>query len=192
MELHDSINDNAPGDDDFKRRSMLSASTSADWLRNGTVYWDAYSFMVDWTNLAAQTGQGDGGQVDEIKPNSGASAIISTRLDKSGRIWVSARADSESNIRRSNYIPIAFDKVHDQVRQYRPGTNGFLKVWLDGIQIVDYSGTIGGLDNLKFCFGPYYGSGIGLNRPVHEYGNIIFPSTASLIGRTSAPLTKFN
>lgn len=187
FELHDTTYDRGQIDESFKRRSELSSSK--DQFRNGTDYWMAFSFEVDWSCLACQQKLKQGGEIMQVHWPSGASPALAFRTvptSTGAAFIVTTRGDNQGNITRAT-VPMTLGTVHDVVFHFKLGAVGYEQVWLDGKQISNLNNIPVGtnLENgYAMRIGPYYGGGLAGNDVVQTYGNIApFPSTASLSSR---------
>ena len=135
----------------------------------GKTYWIAYSIYVyDWGTLMNNDDSLFGAQLHSGNSNLGLSPsfTIYTSGSKGGRTLQIYRQYSTSSsptqgnsvIYRSPEIPIPFGRWMDFVFKFRHATDnsGLLQIWMDGNQIMDYTGPLGFqtgyLDYAKFGY----------------------------------------
>jgi hypothetical protein len=183
-ELHDTTNDHGLNDPSFKRRAEIG---SADTFRNGVEYWSAYAFASTVTNLNS------GFNVRISQPchwPSGASPAIGHTIagTKAGiEFRVSLKNDNTGNVIKGR-APIANGSRNDVVMNFKLGTSGFVRVWLNGKQIVNFTGFVGsakedGYSNRLGNYGTLNGASV-----VTVYDNIAaFPKSDNLSARITAP-----
>lgn len=187
-ELHDTNYDHGQKDPVDKRRAEIHSKVD---LNNGVTYWHAFSYLDQpWTNPAGQKKAG-GGAIHQIHMPDGGSPAIAFRRFQDGSFGVTTNPGG--NIKRFK-MPMTFGQPHDIVYRFTlsaaGATNGSLAVWVDGRKMLDLANVaIGGEGNGYYlCLGAYYGSGLGGNRIIQEYGNIVpVPTTTDLSSRIAAP-----
>jgi hypothetical protein len=183
IELHDTTNDHGLNDPSEKRRSEIG---SADTFKNGIEYWFAYSFKTHITNLKA----GLSIRTMQVHWPSGASPAAGCSLvfANGGLAFrVSRKTDSTDNIEMAT-VACTMDVPHDVVMNFKLGGAGFLRVWIDGVQIVNYTGQVGStIENGYSLRLGNYGAISGM-ASVTEYKNIAtFPRSDDLTSRITAP-----
>ena len=187
-ELHDSPYDHGQNDPTDKRRAEIHNKVG---LLNNVTYWHAFSYLDQpWTNPAGQKKAG-GGAIHQIHMPDGGSPAIAFRRFPDGSFGVTTNPGG--NVKRFK-MPMTYGQPHDIVYRFTlssaGASNGALAVWVDGRKMLDLSGVaIGGAGNGYYlCLGAYYGSGLGGNRIIQEYGNIVpFPTLSDLSSRIAAP-----
>ena len=161
----------------------MGATASTDQFHNNGSYWHAFSFTEHWGCPSCMNGQEV--TIMQMHWPSGASPAFAFRavgLNGGAGFRITTRGDNESNTTRYTG-PLSLDAVHNVVYHFvLNGSNGQLKVWLDGKPILDLKGVPVGSsieDGYTFRLGTY-GQLTG-NRVVAEYGNIApFPSSSDL------------
>ena len=168
-------------------RSELHESRTK--LPNGVSMWGAFNYRdTAWPNPAGMLAETGGCFTQMHWPGSGSPAFA-FRRGRDGKLVITTRGDGQSNTKRYEGA-MAFGVSHDIVYRFVLGPQGALDVWLDGKQIVSFRGPVGSATpGCYWCIGCYYAGGTGGNTVVQEYGNHVFPTTASLAGRVSSPLS---
>ena len=122
-------------------------------IENGKTYWVAFSVNVqDWGTLLNGDDALFGTQIhsgDSSKGFSPSFSLVSYGGLQGGRTFQVFRVSSTSGTSQTMVkypeIPIRFGQWTDFVFKFRHATDGsgLLQVWMDGQQIVDYTGPIG-------------------------------------------------
>jgi hypothetical protein len=125
-------------------------------IQLGKTYWIAYSIYIDdWGNLSSGDDSLFGTQVHSGNSNLGLSPSFTTyttganggRTMQILRIYSTATnpTPSQTIAYRSPEIPIQFGQWMDFVFKFREALDGsgLLQVWLNGQQVMDYSGPLG-------------------------------------------------
>jgi hypothetical protein len=124
-------------------------------------YWAAFSvFVRDWGTLNSSDQSSVGVQMHSGDDSSGYSPAFALVTSNNGRNFqVQARSVMSSTTQRFADRPIPFGKWLDVVIKFKQNVNGagFLQVWYDGEQVVNYTGNLGYPVNAKdyFKFGYY-------------------------------------
>lgn len=171
----------------LETRSELHESRTK--LPNGVSMWGAFNYLDQpWPNPAGMQA-GTGGCLTQMHwPGSGSPAFA-FRRSGDGKLVITTRGDGETNTKRYEGA-MAVGVPHDFVYRFVLGVQGELDVWLDGTQILNFRGPVGSATpGCYWCIGCYYAGGTGGNTVIQEYGNHVFPTTASLADRAAAPLT---
>jgi hypothetical protein len=170
FEVRDTDHDIAPGDPTTKRRAVLSASTSADYFKNGETYALSFEARVHWDTPGDQLLVGDGHQIMEM--HTGSHPAFAIRLDKSRKLQITTATDS-NKVRYLSPTPLD-EEWHKFALRFCLGTNSFVQVAMDGVDLGTFSGGVGNAteDNHKAKFGIYAASGLGGNRIVAEIAEI--------------------
>ncbi len=164
-------------------RSELHESRTK--LPNGVSMWGAFTYMDRaWSNPAGMLAETGGCFVQMHWPGSGSPAFA-FRRGRDGKFVITTRGDGQDNTKRYE-APMSFGLPHDIVYRFILGPKGELDVWIDGNQILDFRGPLGSATpGCYWCIGCYYAGGTGGNTVVQEYGNHVFPTTASLGSRVA-------
>ncbi len=121
-------------------------------LSNGTTYWEAYAFLWECAPRVGSDGRASGSYwlvIENIHSNpkiANGVVPIETELLPGGYLAINARLQNGNH---QNYIYIAPQPLrcgvwHDVVRQFDiDPAGGFLNEWLDGAQIVNFTGKLG-------------------------------------------------
>lgn len=167
-------------------RSELHESRTR--LPNGVPMWGAFSYRDAPWPAAAGMRSGTGGCFTQMHwPGSGSPAFA-FRRGRNGTFVITTRGDGQRNERIYDR-PMSFGVAHDIVYRFVLGPKGALDVWLDGNQILNFRGPVGSAKpGCYWCIGAYYAGGTGGNVVVQEYGNHVFPTTASLANRAANPM----
>jgi len=122
-------------------------------VQNGKTYWIAFSVNVqDWGSLSSGDDALFGTQVHSGDSSKGFSPSFSFAVyggPNGGRTFQVFRTSNTSGTSQTMVkypdIPIKFGQWMDLVIKLRHATNntGLLQIWMDGQQIVDYTGPIG-------------------------------------------------
>jgi len=124
-------------------------------IEHNKVYWIAFSVYVhDWGTLGAndlalfgtQLHQGN----NQLKVGGPAFGLYTKQNGRSFRVrgrYSEAATPSESNATNVEFTdyPMPFGRWTDFVLRFKENTsgNGLLQVWMDGVQIADYQGSLG-------------------------------------------------
>jgi hypothetical protein len=134
--------------------SMRSEIAFGRNIEMGKVYWVAFSaFVRDWGTLGSSDQALFGTQIHSSRHEldlSPAFAFITGANSRTMLLDVyysTSSSPSTRNTVRTKYAerPIPFDRWSDFVFKFREstGSDGFLQVWLDGEQILNYQGPLG-------------------------------------------------
>jgi hypothetical protein len=195
FEIRNTENDNSPSDSPGVRRAELSGSLVGDPARlpNGTILWGAMSFnhhaWADPVGMRSLMG-GVYGQI-HIGSKFGGSPAVAWRRTKRGLFRVTTRGEYDNAGSVRYEAPLGFDRVHHLVyRVVLDPHRGSLSVWLDGTKIVDVADVSIGSRNAQSYFncGLYFSGGV-TGPVVAEYGNVVYPATASLAKLVASPPT---
>ncbi len=194
VELHNTETDKGAGDSTGNRRAEFSGSLYGDPTRlpNGVSLWGAMSFNhLPWSDPVGMANKLGGvyGQI-HIGSKFGGSPAVAFRRSKTGKIRITTRGELSTASTIRYEAPLSFGQVHDLVYNVvLDPVNGSLKVWLDGVKVVDVANVSIGSHYAEsyFNFGAYFSGGIAC--PIAaEYGNMAYPAQTSLLGRvTSRP-----
>jgi hypothetical protein len=142
-------------------------------VENNQVYWAAFSVYVrDWGTLASTDHALFGLQVHGGCCDLSPSVAVYSRGGRT--FYIDARtspsnpgSQSTSYSTRSAEYPVPFGRWTDMVFKFKldPAGNGFLQAWMDGSQIMNYSGPLG-----------YYNDG---NKPYFKFGYYNWTSFSS-------------
>jgi len=151
---------------------MTSSSKRAEisftpTIKMDGVYWAAVSvFVNDWGTLTSSDQALFGTQLHSGANNLGLSPSFGIYTSTNGRTfqiqgrYSTASSPSSSNSTTVHFsdLPIPFGKWSDFVFKWKQSTSGagYLQVWQDGVQIVNYQGNLGFntgvLDYMKFGY----------------------------------------
>jgi hypothetical protein len=156
----------APTDPMTSSSKRAEISFSPNINMNG-VYWAAVSvFVTDWGTLTSSDQALFGTQLHSGANNLGLSPSFGIYTSTNGRTfqiqgrYSTATSPSSSNSTTVHFsdLPIPFGKWSDFVFKWKQSTSGagYLQVWQDGVQIVNYQGNLGFntgvLDYMKFGY----------------------------------------
>ncbi len=166
-----------PGDPSTSGSKRAEISFQKNIEHNRT-YWVAYRvFLRDWGTLTANDVSIFGTQLHSGDNSRGLSPSFSIVANNNGRsfqvytVTSTSSSPSQSNSVTTRHASrsIPFGRWVDFVFQFRQNTkgNGFLRVWMDGQQIVNHTGNLGfntpgHKDYMKFG---YYNWSKGFNSP---------------------------
>lgn len=192
VELHNTETDKTKSDSTGVRRAEFSGSLYGDPTRlpNKTSLWGAMSFKhqawSDPVGMATKQG-GVYGQV-HIGSTFGGSPAVGFRRSKTGKFRITTRGELSTASTIRYEAPLSFDQPHDLVYNLvLDPVAGSLKVWLDGVKVVDVANVSIGSRYAESYFnaGAYFSGGITC--PVAaEYGNMVYPAPTSLFSRVSS------
>jgi hypothetical protein len=146
------------------KRAEISFSPN---IKMSGVYWAAVSvFVNDWGTLTSSDQALFGTQLHSGANNLGLSPSFGIYTSTNGRTfqiqgrYSTATSPSSSNSTTVHFsdLPIPFGKWSDFVFKWKQSTSGagYLQVWQDGVQIVNYQGNLGFntgvLDYMKFGY----------------------------------------
>lgn len=154
-------------------------------LPNGVSMWGAFTYLDRaWPNAAGMLAETGGCFTQMHWPGSGSPAFA-FRRGRDGKLVITTRGDGQDNTKRYEGA-MSFGLPHDIVYRFVLGPQGELDVWVDGAQIVNFRGPVGSATpGCYWCIGCYYAGGTGGNTVIQEYGNHVFPTTASLESRVA-------
>lgn len=194
VELHNTETDKTKSDSTGVRRGEFSGSLYGDPTRlpNKVSLWGGMSFnhqaWSDPVGMATKSG-GVYGQI-HIGSTFGGSPAVGFRRSKTGKFRITTRGELSTASTIRYEAPLSFDQVHDLVYNVvLDPVNGSLKVWLDGVKVVDVANVSIGSHYAESYFnaGAYFSGGI-TSPVVAEYGNMVYPAQTSLLSRvTSRP-----
>lgn len=193
FELRNTENDRGAREKLRTRRAELSGSLYGDKRRlpNGKSLWGAHAFIHHrWADPEGMKHLW-GGVFGQIHMGSkfGGSPALAFRRAGDGQFTITTRGEFDPSGTVRYRGPVSFDDVHDLVYNVvlHP-TDGRLKVWLDGRQIVAVERASIGHSNAEsyWNFGLYFAGGV-TSPVVAEYGNHVYPGEAGLEGRTRSP-----
>lgn len=194
VELRNTEFDKTKSDSTGVRRAEFSGSLYGDATRlpNKVSLWGAMSFShqawSDPVGMATKYG-GVYGQI-HIGSTFGGSPAVGFRRSKTGKFRITTRGELSTASTIRYEAPLSFDQVHDLVYNVvLDPVSGSLKVWLDGVKVVDVANASIGSHYAESYFnaGAYFSGGI-TSPVVAEYGNMAYPAQTSLLGRvTSRP-----
>lgn len=170
-------------------------------MSNGNAYWEAYSFLWECGATPGSDGKSSGSYwlvIEDIHsdPKIPHGVVpIQSELLPGGYFAINARTQ---NGNAQNYIyiaptPLACGVWHDVVRQFDiDPSGGFLREWLDGTKIVDFTGKLGNpADTPYLSFQIYRANYFGAaNSYAQRIADVQF-GTASLAGRIGSPPHRF-
>jgi hypothetical protein len=186
FELHNTSYDRAQSDESYKRRCEIHANNYP--LPNGVSLWGAYSFIDhSWSDPLGMSKLQGGAHSQMHMPKGGSPAFAFRRYRTGEFVVTTCGANDPVNNHQQYRAALSFDQVHDLVfRTVIDPLQGELDVWLDRKQILSLRGASIGESSpgCYWCIGLYYGA---ICCPiVCEKANHVFPSTNSLLSRTSS------
>ncbi len=191
FELRDFPEDNSGSDSEKVRRAELSGSLYGNPTRlpNGESLWGAFSFVHHgWNDLVGMR-ELQGGVYGQIHIGStfGGSPALAFRRRADGGFLITTRGEYDTEGTTHYEGDLSFDELHDLVYQVNlHPTQGSLRVWIDGQQIVDARGLSLGHSNAEsyWNFGTYFSGGIS-GTVVAEYANHVYPAPLILRDRVN-------
>lgn len=195
FEVRNSFRDRSVSDPAGKLRSELSGSLPGDLRRlpNGIPLWGSMTFIHHRWSDPGGMARLHGGVHGQIHMGSkyGGSPAFAIRRNNAGELEVTTRGELNSRgVGTVRYRgPLSFDDPHDVVYALLLSpTAGFVRVWIDGRQIINARGvSIGSRYAQSYWnIGCYYGS--GATCPIiAEYANHVYPSEKDLSARARLP-----
>ena len=176
-----------------KRRSELSGSIYGDDTRlpNGEVLWGAFSTLHHpWDDPEGMLSTYGAvfGQI-HIGSEVGGSPALAFRRKKNGLFRITTRGELDDGGSVRYEQPLSWGVPHDIVyRVVLHPYNGSLRIWLDGVQIVNISEVSIGHSKADSYWNVGVYSPGGVTSPViMELANHVYPGRTSLLTRTSQP-----
>jgi len=184
------------GGDDSERAELDGAAGTI--YQKGTVVWAAYSFLVEPGAPQISTAGGIPGHpavwctLAQFHGNGNARPVPVGLSYRGGKLAIFTQTDTRQINHWTETTPEAPGTKHDVVWNLRVEglSTDFLNVWLDGVQIVKFTGVIGSVTpdpGLYFKFGIYRGWQFEGYPPLAvQYANVV-QGTESLKDRVAAP-----
>ena len=186
FELRDSPDDNSKHDSGKVRRAELSGSLYGDPTRlpNGESLWGAFSFVHHGWSDSLGMRELQGGVYGQIHIGStfGGSPALAFRRRADGRFLITTRGEYDPEGTTQYEGDLGFDELHDLVYEVNlHPTQGSLRVWIDGQQIVAARDLSIGHSNAEsyWNLGTYFSGGIS-GTVVAEYANHVYPAPLKL------------
>jgi hypothetical protein len=194
FQINDTTYDHAANEETTKRRAEISGSIYGDSTRlpNGQSLWGAFSTRhAAWADPAGMKLL-KGGVYGQIHMGNtfGGSPAVAFRRKADGKFRITTRGEfdpvSTGTVRYEGLL--SFDQVHDIVyNTVLHPTAGSLKVWIDGVQVVNVSNVSIGHSSAEsyWAFGAYFAGGV-TSPVIAEYANHVYPAGTNLSTRISS------